>query len=323
MLPPDPNGWRITGLSGPQDAERFVADRVREGSDYLKVFVENAADVSRPTLAPETVAAVCAAARGRGLTTDAHAPDPLGLRHGPGGRRRRPDPPAPGRPARRRRARRAHGGPDPDDDGRAHRPRVPERAVRRPAPDHAAAGRRRRRAADRRPRRPADQLRPAPPTSTRPTTCAGSWRRGRPWSRAPTPTTSPVPRQCCTARRCTSSSSCSRSAGWRRPTCSRRRPPGPPTCSARRPGADRGRAAGGSAARRRRPDARRHRHPRAAHGVAGGVAHDLAHPVPVGGVRRDGPTGAERETTTGPDGHVVRPGPGVAVPPAREHYVRL
>ena len=74
MLPPDPNGWRMPGLSGPQDAERFVADRVREGSDYLKVFVENAADVSRPTLAPETVAAVCAAARARGLTTVAHAP---------------------------------------------------------------------------------------------------------------------------------------------------------------------------------------------------------------------------------------------------------
>jgi imidazolonepropionase-like amidohydrolase len=74
MLPPDPSGWRMPGLSGPQDAEQFVADRVREGSDYLKVFVENAADVSRPTLTPETVAAVCAAARSRGLTTVAHAP---------------------------------------------------------------------------------------------------------------------------------------------------------------------------------------------------------------------------------------------------------
>ncbi|NMO90451.1 amidohydrolase family protein [Actinomycetospora sp. TBRC 11914] len=74
MLPPDPSGWRMPGLSGPQDAERFVADRVREGSDYLKVFVENAADVTRPTLSAETVAAVCAAARSRGLTTVAHAP---------------------------------------------------------------------------------------------------------------------------------------------------------------------------------------------------------------------------------------------------------
>ncbi|HEY2194098.1 MAG TPA: amidohydrolase family protein [Actinomycetospora sp.] len=74
MLPPDPSGWRMPGLSGPEDAERFVADRVREGSDYLKVFVENAADVSRPTLSPETVTAVCEAARSRGLTTVAHAP---------------------------------------------------------------------------------------------------------------------------------------------------------------------------------------------------------------------------------------------------------
>ena len=74
MLPPDPSGWRMPGLSGPEDAEQFVADRRREGSDYLKVFVENAADVTRPTLSPETVAAVCAAARSQGLRTVAHAP---------------------------------------------------------------------------------------------------------------------------------------------------------------------------------------------------------------------------------------------------------
>ncbi|HEY2222949.1 amidohydrolase family protein [Actinomycetospora sp.] len=74
MLPPDPGGWRMPGLSGPDDAERFVADRVREGSDYLKVFVENSADVTRSTLSPETVTAVCAAARSHGLTTVAHAP---------------------------------------------------------------------------------------------------------------------------------------------------------------------------------------------------------------------------------------------------------
>ncbi|GAA4855405.1 amidohydrolase family protein [Actinomycetospora corticicola] len=74
MLPPDPTGWRMPGLAGPDDAERFVADREREGSDYLKVFVENAADVTRPTLSPETVAAVCGAARRRRLLTVAHAP---------------------------------------------------------------------------------------------------------------------------------------------------------------------------------------------------------------------------------------------------------
>ncbi|MDD7939297.1 amidohydrolase family protein [Actinomycetospora lutea] len=74
ILPPDPSGWRMPGLSGPEDAEQFVADRVREGSDYLKVFVENSADVDRPVLSPETVAAVCASARSHGLQTVAHAP---------------------------------------------------------------------------------------------------------------------------------------------------------------------------------------------------------------------------------------------------------
>ncbi|GAA4784046.1 hypothetical protein GCM10023200_17000 [Actinomycetospora chlora] len=74
IVPPDPSGWRMPGLSGPEDAEQFVAERVREGSDYLKVFVENSADVDRPVLGPETVAAVCAAARAHGLLTVAHAP---------------------------------------------------------------------------------------------------------------------------------------------------------------------------------------------------------------------------------------------------------
>ncbi|GAA4884723.1 amidohydrolase family protein [Actinomycetospora straminea] len=74
ILPPDPSGWRMPGLAAPEDAEQFVADRVREGSDYLKIFVENSADVTRPTLSPETVAALCAAARSHGLMTVAHAP---------------------------------------------------------------------------------------------------------------------------------------------------------------------------------------------------------------------------------------------------------
>jgi imidazolonepropionase-like amidohydrolase len=74
MLPPDPSGWHMPGLSAPGDAEQFVAERLREGSDYLKVFVENPADVTRPVLAPETVAAVCAAASAHGMLTVAHAP---------------------------------------------------------------------------------------------------------------------------------------------------------------------------------------------------------------------------------------------------------
>ena len=69
MLPPDPGGWRMPGLSGPEDAEQYVADRVREGSDYLKVFVENAADVTRPTLTPQTE---------QTLNTANHELDPAG-----------------------------------------------------------------------------------------------------------------------------------------------------------------------------------------------------------------------------------------------------
>ncbi|MEJ2888815.1 amidohydrolase family protein [Actinomycetospora aeridis] len=74
IVPPDPSGWHMPGLSAPEDAEQFVTERVREGSDYIKVFVENPADVDRPVLSPETVTAVCAAARAHGLLTVAHAP---------------------------------------------------------------------------------------------------------------------------------------------------------------------------------------------------------------------------------------------------------
>ncbi|GAA4932830.1 imidazolonepropionase-like amidohydrolase [Actinomycetospora succinea] len=74
IVPPDPSGWHMPGLSRPEDAEQFVVERAREGSDYIKVFVENPADVDRPVLSPETVTAVCTAARAHGLLTVAHAP---------------------------------------------------------------------------------------------------------------------------------------------------------------------------------------------------------------------------------------------------------
>ncbi len=74
FLPPEINGWQMPGLTGPHDAAAFVADRKAEGSDYLKVFVENGAEVTRPALSADTVAALCTQARAQGLMSVAHAP---------------------------------------------------------------------------------------------------------------------------------------------------------------------------------------------------------------------------------------------------------
>jgi imidazolonepropionase-like amidohydrolase len=60
-----------TALRGPDEAERFIADRVREGSDYVKIIVENPAD--KTALSQDTIAAVVTAAHARGLQTIAHA----------------------------------------------------------------------------------------------------------------------------------------------------------------------------------------------------------------------------------------------------------
>jgi imidazolonepropionase-like amidohydrolase len=64
-------------ISSPSEAERFVADRVAEGSDYLKIVVDNGKsrkDVL-PTLDAATVAALVKAAHGHGLLAVAHATD--------------------------------------------------------------------------------------------------------------------------------------------------------------------------------------------------------------------------------------------------------
>lgn len=62
-----------TAVSGPDDAERFVAQRVSEGSDYLKIIVEDPAQMGPAALGAETVAALGEAARRHGLRTYAHA----------------------------------------------------------------------------------------------------------------------------------------------------------------------------------------------------------------------------------------------------------
>jgi imidazolonepropionase-like amidohydrolase len=63
-------------VSGVDGAAAFVADRLREGSDYLKVFATSApGDPDLPALDADTVAALVAVAHGRGVLAVAHATD--------------------------------------------------------------------------------------------------------------------------------------------------------------------------------------------------------------------------------------------------------
>ncbi|MDJ1131498.1 amidohydrolase family protein [Streptomyces iconiensis] len=61
-------------ISGPEEAEEFVAARVAEGSDYLKFVVDDGAMTGAPVpvLDPDTAAALVNAARTAGLRTLAH-----------------------------------------------------------------------------------------------------------------------------------------------------------------------------------------------------------------------------------------------------------
>ena len=61
-----------TGVTGPDDAPRFVADRVAEHSDYLKILIEDPHIPGAKPLADDTVAALVTAARAAGLLTIAH-----------------------------------------------------------------------------------------------------------------------------------------------------------------------------------------------------------------------------------------------------------
>ncbi|MFB7653013.1 MULTISPECIES: amidohydrolase family protein [unclassified Streptomyces] len=54
-------------LTSPEQAPRFVRDRIGEGSDYIKIIIDE------PGLAPETVRAVTAAAHSSGKLVMAHA----------------------------------------------------------------------------------------------------------------------------------------------------------------------------------------------------------------------------------------------------------
>ncbi|MDI1460803.1 amidohydrolase family protein [Catellatospora sp. KI3] len=61
-----------TGVTGPGDAARFVADRVAERSDYLKIIVEDPKIPGSKPLPADTVAALVTAAHAAGLCTVAH-----------------------------------------------------------------------------------------------------------------------------------------------------------------------------------------------------------------------------------------------------------
>ena len=67
-------GLEIPTLSDPAEAEAFVEARVEEGSDYIKVVLDDFSNYGAdlPTLSEETVAAVIAAAAERGLLSVTH-----------------------------------------------------------------------------------------------------------------------------------------------------------------------------------------------------------------------------------------------------------
>jgi imidazolonepropionase-like amidohydrolase len=61
-----------TAVSGPDDAARFIADRIADQSEYIKIMVEVPKFPGAKPLSAATIAAVVAAAHEAGLTTVAH-----------------------------------------------------------------------------------------------------------------------------------------------------------------------------------------------------------------------------------------------------------
>ncbi|MFD6885471.1 amidohydrolase family protein [Streptomyces sp. NPDC059957] len=61
-------------VTGPEDADAFVAARVADGADHLKIFIEDGSAIGTPmpVLSPETIRALVRAAHERGLRTAAH-----------------------------------------------------------------------------------------------------------------------------------------------------------------------------------------------------------------------------------------------------------
>jgi len=61
-----------SAVQGVDDAERFVALRIAEGSDYIKILIDDPDFPESSPLAVETVAAITGSARSAGLLTIAH-----------------------------------------------------------------------------------------------------------------------------------------------------------------------------------------------------------------------------------------------------------
>lgn len=70
-------GIRIPTVAGPDAAARFVADRVADGADYLKIVLNGvrAATHGAPTMDAPTARALVEAAHSRGLLVVAHIED--------------------------------------------------------------------------------------------------------------------------------------------------------------------------------------------------------------------------------------------------------
>ncbi|GAA5198293.1 amidohydrolase family protein [Rugosimonospora acidiphila] len=68
-------------VTGPEQAERFVADRVAEGSDYLKIFGPSGTTGpwTMPSLDLDTITALTKAAHSRGLVVVAHINSTAGV----------------------------------------------------------------------------------------------------------------------------------------------------------------------------------------------------------------------------------------------------
>jgi imidazolonepropionase-like amidohydrolase len=62
-----------SAVQNPGDAARFVADRVRDHSDYVKIIVEDPRMPGTASLSPETITALVGAAHAAGLLAVAHA----------------------------------------------------------------------------------------------------------------------------------------------------------------------------------------------------------------------------------------------------------
>jgi hypothetical protein len=68
-------GVPIPTIKEPAEAQKFVDDRIAEGSDFIKIIVDSGATygLSRPTISKETMAAVIKAAHARGKMALVHA----------------------------------------------------------------------------------------------------------------------------------------------------------------------------------------------------------------------------------------------------------